>query len=105
MPNDPVKHPSNYPIHWHDCVNWLAARKSGEVAIVDLDPSKARPKPRSVMRKLQTFRASLEIHSTLGYNAREMIDGGELHFEQRGRQIFAIRRPRTRKISEILDGK
>lgn len=100
MPSNKVKSPAKYLLHWHSCLAFLAARDGdGEVMICqELSPGHRR----TVMNKLRSMRESVRMYPGWPGAIRAMVLRGELHFETRGVQVWAIRRPQSRTLEEIL---
>lgn len=102
MPSSKVKPPAKYLLHWHSCMVYLAERgRGGEVMIGEELDAKHR---RTVMAKLRAMRESIRRYPGWPGGVRAMVLEGELHFEARGVQVWAVRRPRTRTVEEIIRG-
>lgn len=115
MPNDRIKPPSKYLMHWHDCMLWLSERPSGEIlvtTVVELskpNPHRASKHPqtlesaqRTTMKKLQSMKHSIAEYPGWPPAVREMVRKGELSFKTRGLEIWAVRRMQPRPIEEVL---
>ena len=95
--NDP-RLPSQYPIHWKACMEWLASRREGEIDIT-LDAVYTLGTQHN---KAKGMRESIRRHVNWPYNVKVMVEEGELHFERRGKRLWAVRRPHVRSLGEIL---
>lgn len=116
MPSDKPKLGQRYPAYWHNCLRWLAERPGGgEILIAEgtaqqptsrnsgqgtNDPHKHA---QTEQRKLRTMRKSIQegAHNGWTVGVVKMVCDGELHFEVRGVQVWAIRRPRVLTVGEL----
>ena len=96
--SDPLL-PGRYPIWWRQCFNWLASRKESEIDI----GQGSEYRPRVLHNKLRGMRQSVLKYGGWEPEVKKMVERGELHFEWRGDELWAVRKPSARSIQEILD--
>lgn len=102
MPNSKPKMPGHYPIHWHECLRYLAGRpQGGEVEIAGpLMPKELE----NTRRKLYAMRKSIRDRLFIGWSTgiQQMVCDDELFFEKRRDRLYAVRRPHVKRVNELL---
>lgn len=90
--------PAQYPIYWRQAMDWLGARPQGEIDIT----LETRYNPRTLHSRAMGMRQSISMYWDWSDGAKQMVARKELHFQWRGDRLWAIRRPGTRPIGEVL---
>lgn len=100
MSSSAIRPPGQYLAHWHRCLEWLACQPG--MAQIPLQEFDTPAQLNTAHTKARAMKQSILRFPQWPYNIRVMVQRGELHFERRGLQLWALRRPRPTPVREIL---